>query len=89
MPVRLSASDHFDPATGGAMEGMVSCDEFFQFSQARPAHRALQAIPSVIAAHPDGRERISKAGLNTNATARNAAVVVYFVPVVLCWLLSM
>lgn len=60
---------------------MESCEDFFQFIQAQPAHIALQAMAAAAAPNPKGREMNKTAGLKTKATASKATVVVYPVPV--------
>jgi len=46
---------------------------------------ALQAIANEIDTYPNGRETANMAGIKTKATARNATVVVYPVPVDFWW----
>ena len=60
---------------------MESSDDFFQLTQAQPAHSALKAMASESAPYPNGREMNKTAGLKTKAAASSATVVVYPVPV--------
>jgi hypothetical protein len=78
------SADHFATlllAAGLTIDGMESCEDFFQLIQAQPAHSALQAMASATAAYPNGREMNNTAGLKRKATASKATVVVYPVPV--------
>jgi hypothetical protein len=77
-----SASDgHFVSPFEIAIEGMESCDDLFQFIQAKVMQSALQVIAIETDTSPSGREVLNTAGLNTKATSKNATVVVYPVPV--------
>jgi len=60
---------------------MVSREYFFQFTQARITHSALQAIASERDTYPIGREAINTAGQKIMAMISRATVVVYPVPV--------
>ena len=63
------------------MEGIVSCDDFFQATQASVTHSALHTIATETATYPNGREITNTAGMKIKATARKATVLVYPVPV--------
>src|SRR5690348_2048494 len=52
--------NHSAPPRWIRMEGMVSCEDFFQFVQAKATHKALQTVASESARYPTGRE-MSKA----------------------------
>lgn len=74
-------ADHFAFASGTVIEGMESCEDFFQLTQAKVTHSALHAIASERDKYPKGRETTNTAGMKMKATASRAAVVVYPVPV--------
>lgn len=56
-------------------------EDFLQLNQAKVTHSALQATAKDRATYPNGRETTRTAGLKTKATASNAMVVLYAVPV--------
>jgi hypothetical protein len=66
------------------MEGIESCDDFFQLTQAITTHMALHTTASETDRYPIGRKKSNIAGLKMKATTRNATVVVYSVPVDFC-----
>jgi hypothetical protein len=67
------------------MEGIVSCENFFQLTQAKATHNALQATASETDTCPNGRDTISTAGLKMKAAVSKATVIVYWVPVDFWW----
>ena len=67
------------------MEGMVSCEHFFQLTQEKATHNALQASASKMDTYPNGRDTISTAGLKMKATISKVTVMVYWIPVDFWW----
>jgi hypothetical protein len=60
---------------------MVSRDDFFQLTQAKTTHSALQAMASKRGTYPTGREAINTAGQKIKAMISKPTEVVYRVPV--------
>jgi len=63
------------------MEGIVSCEDLFQWTQEKVTHNALLASPSERNKYPNGRSATNTAGMKMKATASKATVVVYRRPV--------
>jgi hypothetical protein len=64
-----------------AIEGMESCDDFFQLTKANVTQSKLQAIASATDTYPTGRKTSNVAGMKMKATVSRATIVVYPVPV--------
>ena len=60
---------------------MNSCEDFFQRMAANATEHTLVAIPSERDMYPNDRDTMITAGTKTKATASNAIVMVYAVPV--------
>jgi hypothetical protein len=75
---------HFALSRCISIVGMVSCEAFFQLSQASAEQITLHAIANETERYPMGREMINTAGLKIKATINKATVAVYPVPVGFC-----
>jgi hypothetical protein len=80
-----ATAGHFASASRIAMEGIVSCEDLFQWTRAKVTHNALQASASERNKYPNGPSATNAAGMKMKATASKATVVVYWRPVDFNW----